>query len=132
MIGNSELRIDCTTDASKVRFLRHALQTFLGVFPFEQEFLEDVLLASGEILANAVEHGGNGAATRIELFAHGERGLLAIDIHDHGTFIERERVSGRGFGLGIVRQIAKSVTIEAEAGTRVRMLFEPPRRPSNA
>jgi hypothetical protein len=125
VIGRSELRIVCLTDRSRVRVLRHALQAFLGAFELEREFLEDVLLASGEVLANAVEHGARQSGEcRVELYAHsGPDGTLAVEILDGGTFIERERVAGRGFGLEIVREIAQSVTIDASRGTRVRMLF---------
>ena len=125
MIGKSELRISCATDASRVRSLRHALEEFLRVFRLDDEFVEDVLLASGEVLANAVEHSAGAEGwSQVELVARGIDGMLAVDISDSGRFIERERVSGRGFGLGIVRQIARSVTIDAREGTRVRMLFD--------
>ena len=142
MIGKSELRISCATAASSVRSLRHALEEFLRVFRLDDEFVEDVLLASGEVLANAVEHGAGAEGwSQVELVARGIDGMLAVDISDSGRFIERERGrqaaarsilralyarerSGRGCGLGIVRQIARSVTIDAREGTRVRMLFD--------
>jgi anti-sigma regulatory factor (Ser/Thr protein kinase) len=128
MIGHSELRIACWTDASRVRSLRHALGEFLKVFNLDQEFVEDVLLASGEVLANAVEHGaGAEGGGMVELVACGRDGMLSVDIRDGGRFIERTRVSGRGFGLGIVRRIAREVEIESADGTRVRMLFEAPK-----
>jgi len=107
--------------------LRHALEEFLNVFDLDQEFVEDVLLASGEVLANAVEHGAGENGGTVELVARGRGGMLAIDIRDGGRFIERARVSGRGFGLGIVRRIARAVEIDSEDGTRVHMLFDAPK-----
>lgn len=127
------MRITCRTGLSQVRRLRHALGAFLDVFALDREFVEDVLLASGEVLANAVEHGARSAAnTSIVLVAHaGPNGMLAIEVSDSGRFVQRDRIEGRGFGLGIVRQIAQSVTIETNDGTHVRMLFEYPQARRN-
>jgi anti-sigma regulatory factor (Ser/Thr protein kinase) len=126
MIGASELRIVCRADAGAVTRLRHALRAFLDVFPFEQEFLEDVVLASGEALANAVEHGADpSGGSDVEIFARcGLDDTLAIGVSDSGRFIEREKLPNRGLGLKIVHAIARSVTIDTARGTRVEMLFD--------
>ena len=132
MIGASELRIVHSADPTAPRQLRHALRAFLDVFAIEAEFLDDVLLAVGEVLANSVEHAyAANARSTIELLARaGKNGTLAIDVYDEGTFIERERLPNRGFGLRIVRAIARTVTIETAEGTRVQMVFDAGRLPA--
>ncbi len=132
MIGASQLRIVRDADPAAPRQLRHALRAFLDVFAIEPEYRDDVLLAVGEVLANAVEHAYE-ASTRatVELVARsGTNGSLAIEVSDEGTFIERERLPNRGFGLRIARAIARSVTIDTAHGTRVRMVFDAGRLPA--
>ena len=126
MIGESELRIVRPAGITVPRQLRHALRAFLDVFAFDADFLDDVLLAVGEVLANSVEHGYDGGSLRnVEMVARsGKNGTLAIEVFDEGTFLERERLPDRGYGLRIVRAIARKVTIETGQGTRVEMLFD--------
>ena len=126
MIGLSELRIVHPADAATPRLVRHALRAFLDVFCLDEVFLDDVLLAVGEVLANSVEHASAGERrSTIEIFARaGENGTLAIEVADDGNFVERERLPDRGFGLRIVRAIARTVTIQTGRGTRVEMLFD--------
>jgi anti-sigma regulatory factor (Ser/Thr protein kinase) len=126
VIGTSELRIVRPADLTAPRQLRHALRAFLDVFALDGDFLEDVLLAVGEVLANSVEHGYDGGSLHnVEIVARaGKNGTLAIEVFDEGTFIERERLPDRGYGLRIVRAIARRVTIETGRGTRVEMLFD--------
>ena len=126
MIGDSELRIVRPAGITVPRQLRHALRAFLDVFAFDADFLDDVLLAVGEVLANSVEHGYDGGSLRnVEMVARsGKNGTLAIEVFDEGTFLERERLPDRGYGLRIVRAIARKVTIETGQGTRVEMLFD--------
>jgi len=126
VIGESELRIVRPAGITVPRQLRHALRAFLDVFAFDADFLDDVLLAVGEVLANSVEHGYDGGSLRnVEMVARsGKNGTLAIEVFDEGTFLERERLPDRGYGLRIVRAIARKVTIETGQGTRVEMLFD--------
>jgi len=126
VIGDSELRIVRPAGITVPRQLRHALRAFLDVFAFDADFLDDVLLAVGEVLANSVEHGYDGGSLRnVEMVARsGKNGTLAIEVFDEGTFLERERLPDRGYGLRIVRAIARKVTIETGQGTRVEMLFD--------
>jgi two-component sensor histidine kinase len=129
VIGRSELRIVCCADTSNVRLLRHALRSFLDVFALERDLLEDILMASGEVLSNAVEHGcDESGRSNVELVARGGKGeTLAIEVSNEGQFLERARLPDRGFGLGIVRAIANNVIVKTGRGTRVEMTFEPSR-----
>jgi len=131
VIGHSELRLNTAADPAAAGPLRHALAAFLAVFDIDPDIRDDILTAVGEALANAVEHAYAGDARYdIELIARVNVNdeTLTIDVCDRGTFIERERRPGRGFGLRIVRAIARSVTIDTEGGTRIQMIFDAPRR----
>lgn len=122
----SELRIYRLAHADTAAPLRHALREFLVALDIETDSIEDILLAVGETLANAVEHAYDGDATgQVELHARVEgEELLSVDVSDEGRFIEREPRSGRGFGLRIVKTVARAVSVEVDGGTRVHMLFD--------
>jgi serine/threonine-protein kinase RsbW len=129
MIGRSELRVACRVDVSTVKLMRQALGSFLAAFVLDRELLEDILLATSEVLANSVEHGrAIEGLSIVELFAYsGDEETIAVVISDDGSFVERERLPHRGFGLTIARAIARKVTIHKQNGTRVEMLFAPAR-----
>jgi serine/threonine-protein kinase RsbW len=123
------LHLRCEASPDRARPLRHALGAFLAAVDVDVAKVEDVLTAVGEALANVVEHAyaqAGASATEMELVAHtDDDSELCIDVVDHGHFLERPPRPHRGFGLRIVRAIAREVSIDAtEGGTRVRMLFD--------
>jgi len=123
----SELRLNRVAHEDVARPMRHALRAFLIALELDANFYEDILTATGEALANAVEHAYHASAPgNVELYADFEGDVLTIDVADGGTFIDRERRPGRGFGLRIVRAIARTVSIETHGGTRVHMVFDVP------
>jgi anti-sigma regulatory factor (Ser/Thr protein kinase) len=130
MTGRSELRLNCMARREAARPMRHAVAAFLVASGCaEGAATDDILTAVGEALANAVEHAyePSGANGEIELYAHlDDERTLAVDVYDRGHFIERTPRPGRGFGLRIVRAIAKSVSIDTDDGTRVHMIFDIP------
>jgi anti-sigma regulatory factor (Ser/Thr protein kinase) len=117
--------------------MRHALGAFLAVHRIDADLSDDILTAVGEALANSVEHAYDelDQPGDVELYARlGADATLAVDVVDGGRFVEHEARPGRGFGLRIVRAIARTVTVERDGGTRVHMLFAAPRekRPARA
>lgn len=134
MSGRCELRLNHAARPGAVRPLRHALRGFLEALELDGELRDDVLTAVGEALANAVEHAYDEREPgTLELYVRtdDETGpALLVDVIDRGRFIDRELRAGRGLGLRIVRAIARTVSIDTEDGTRVRMIFDA--RPSPA
>jgi anti-sigma regulatory factor (Ser/Thr protein kinase) len=103
----------------------------LEVLGFERRVRDDVITAAGEALANAVEHAYAGASEEtqriLELLARVDQsGTLSVDVSDRGSFIAREPLPGRGFGLRIIAAVAGQISIETSEGTRVRMQFSGP------
>jgi len=125
--GGSELRISRDGQGDAPRPLRHALDAFLDALKIETGLREDIVLAVGEAISNAIEHGYCGGATGpVEIYARAPGNqTVVIDVLDRGRFIEREGgTPGRGFGLRIMRAIARSVSIDTQDGTRVSMVFD--------
>lgn len=125
MTGRSELRLNCRARPEVARPMRHAVAAFLAAAGLvDEETRDDVLTAVGEALANAVEHAyANVEENAVELFARLDGDLLAVDVFDRGTFIERAPREGRGFGLRIVEAIANDVRVNVGDGTHVQMTF---------
>jgi serine/threonine-protein kinase RsbW len=132
MLGSSHLRINCPARPESAQPIRHAVAAFLAVFDLDRDFSHDVLTATGEALANAIEHAYTGRdPADIEVHAdYAEPTRLCIDVYDRGEFLERERQPDRGFGIRIVEAIASDVRIERDGGTAVHMEFRPPARPN--
>lgn len=91
---------------------------------------EDATTAAGEALANVVEHAyarSCASETRVlHLLAHFDStGRLSIEVSDQGSFIRRKPASGRGFGLRIIRAVARKINIDTSRGTCVSMIFDP-------
>jgi anti-sigma regulatory factor (Ser/Thr protein kinase) len=127
----SQLRLNCPAQSQYVAPIRHALAAFLEALHFDRSVRDDVTTAAGEALANVVEHayaGCSGKTTRdVRLLAHLDRGgRLRVEIVDRGSFIRREPLPGRGFGLRIIRAIAQQLQIDTTRGTCVSMAFEAP------
>jgi serine/threonine-protein kinase RsbW len=128
MLGTSHLRLNCLARPESAKPIRHAVAAFLAVFELDPDFADDVLTATGEALANAIEHAYAGRdPADIEVHAaYEDQVKLSVDVWDRGDFIERERQPNRGFGIRIVQAIASDVRIETNGGTRVHMEFLPP------
>ncbi len=127
MTGRSELRVNRdTADASTPAQLRHTLDAFLKALDIEPALRDDIIIAVGEAIANAVEHAyETKEAGRVELHVTtDDDNTLLVDVYDRGSFIDRELREGRGLGLQIVRAIARAVSIDTEGGTRIRMVFD--------
>ena len=127
MTGGSELRINRDTrDRGTPKAIRQALGAFLTALRIESPLREDIIIAVGEAIANAVEHAyDTDDPGTVELHALTDaQNTLLVDVYDRGAFIERDLREGRGLGLRIVRAIARAVSIDTEGGTRIRMVFD--------
>jgi len=128
MTGQSELRINRRARGDAARPLRHALSAFMKAKEVEPDSVDDIVTAVGEALANAIEHAySDGDNGKVELFARLDAGgTVVIEVSDQGAFIERGQRQGRGYGLQIVRRIARWVSIDTSSGTTVSMIFDAP------
>ena len=117
-----------TGDRKNVPLARNAIASFARICGFTADEVDDIKLAAGEALSNAVEHGvsdrSNGFSVRcqfedeelsIEIRDNG-RGFEAVDVRD-ATPIEQRN---RGFGIFIMRRLMDAVQFDRN-GTMVRL-----------
>lgn len=122
----AELRLTRVARPSAVKSLRHAFLAFLTANDVSEDCAADIATAVGEALANSAEHAyGDERSGKVEVYARVERESLIVEVADAGVFVERPRREDRGFGLRIIKAVARSVSIERNGGTRVRMVFDP-------
>lgn len=120
------LQVTISADATHLAPARAALRTWLASAGIDHEQAQDVLVAAGEAVTNAIEHGyrnhhGEGAIT---LHAASDVNHLHLTITDGGSWKPKDTVanSHRGRGIQIMRALMEDVDILPETtGTVVRL-----------
>jgi len=119
-----------TSDVLKnVSVTRRGIAGFASDCGFPEEAVDDIKLAAGEALSNAVEHGSARETRRIMVDCSFDGRALTIQVRDEGlgfpmpveigTVIPDAR--GRGFGIFLMRRLMDEVSFERN-GTVVRLV----------
>ena len=105
--------------------VRAALRQWLARCDLTERTAQDVLIAAGEAVANAYEHGSGGASGQpISLSASATGTDLYLTVTDSGRWKDSAPVPGayRGHGLPLMRTLMTEVTVHTDKdGTTVRM-----------
>jgi CheY-like chemotaxis protein/anti-sigma regulatory factor (Ser/Thr protein kinase) len=109
--------------------VRQAMHEWLKAIAIEPALVDDILLATGEAVTNAVEHGSHSDARKtvsIEAFLHPE--TIAFTVSDSGRWAGDSSASlrshRRGRGLTLISGLADRVdTVRTSEGTRVTLEF---------
>ncbi len=107
---------------------RNAVATFAKVCGFPDWEVEDIRLAAGEALSNAVEHGRGRRSPGFAVFCSFEDDELTVEVRDNGPgFGERDperpldpETPPRGYGVYLMRRLMNRVDFE-RGGSLVRM-----------
>jgi PAS domain S-box-containing protein len=102
----------------ELRRLRAALRSWLDGLGLAGDVLDDILLASAEAAANAVEHAyGPGGRGTVQVSAGVAGPTLTVEVSDAGRWRPaRNDDVTRGRGLLIMRSVMDDVTVAAGAG----------------
>jgi len=86
--------------------------------------VDDVLLACGEALDNALEHGMPPIVVQLAWLASLD---LSVEVHDAGPWMTGVSIHDRGLGMPIMTSLMDAVNIDMTHGTTVslRRRFEP-------
>ena len=111
-------------EPSQVPIARSDVRAWLTDVGAPDEAADDILLACGEAVANAVEHAYLGrppGEVEVEL-TQPEPGVVSVLVRDHGHWKEPVAPQHRGRGFGLMRMLMGDVVIDqTPAGTVVRM-----------
>jgi anti-sigma regulatory factor (Ser/Thr protein kinase) len=128
-----ELDVELTGAGELVR-LRRLLGRWAGGHGDGGDDPDDVMIAVGEAVTNALQHGA--PPVRVQAFPDG--GVARVRVHDLGSaavfatagYHRPNTASGGGIGLWLARQLADVVTIHVgTAGTTVELSFPMTGRP---
>jgi PAS domain S-box-containing protein len=119
------LEMDFTADARHVGPSRAALRTWLTQVGVEDDQIQDMLVAAGEAVANAIEHGHRDRPDGlISLRANAVVDGLQVSVIDTGVWKTPRQVPGeyRGRGISLMRCLVQDLSIQSnDSGTTVHM-----------
>jgi hypothetical protein len=119
------LEIDFTADVRHLAPSRAALRSWLSEVGVEPDQIQDMLIATGEAVANAIEHGHRSRPEgTISLRATAVVDGLHVSVIDSGVWKIPHQVPSehRGRGLSLMRCLVQDLSIHSnEAGTTVHM-----------
>ncbi|MGB9303734.1 MAG: SpoIIE family protein phosphatase [Mycobacterium sp.] len=119
------LAMDFAADANHLAPSRSALRTWLTQAGVEPNQITDVLIAAGEAVANAIEHGHRDRPDgTVLLRATAAVDRLQVTVMDNGTWKTPRQVPdiSRGRGIILIRGLMEDFTIHSDdAGTTVHM-----------
>ncbi|WP_035857312.1 SpoIIE family protein phosphatase [Cryptosporangium arvum] len=102
--------------------VRSTFREWLGRAGLRPLDAQNVLIATGEACANAVEHGYRGADGRVRLVASTLGDDLRVTVSDEGSWKDTTGTPHRGHGLPLIRSLMADVTLHTGAtGTTVEM-----------
>jgi serine/threonine-protein kinase RsbW/stage II sporulation protein AB (anti-sigma F factor) len=112
--------------------LRRQVTAYAGALGMPAQRLQELTLAVGEAIANAVIHAYRDAGPgTVDVTAGVRDGAVVVAVRDHGCgLVPRPDSPGLGLGLGVISQIADSLRIRPgdHGGTEVHMTFALPGR----
>ena len=105
--------------------LRADLRLWLESVDVGRDEIDDVLVAVGEAVTNAIEHGHRQDGRTIGFEARRREGEIELIVDDNGTWQaprSEDSDSDRGRGILLMRQLMDDVLLEpGSAGTKVRL-----------
>ena len=101
--------------------MRRALQDWMRRSGVDDDTAYDILVATGEAAANAVEHAYGPGVAEFTFHAGLSDGVLTITVQDEGSW-RPARGSHRGRGIALMKQLMEDVQVDSDAGgTKVTM-----------
>jgi serine phosphatase RsbU (regulator of sigma subunit)/anti-sigma regulatory factor (Ser/Thr protein kinase) len=119
------LDLKIPSDVDSMDLIRDAMRAWLAGDVLERGQTEDVVLATWEACANAIEHAVDPSAEHITVHAEVVDSVVRVVVEDTGTWGAPSQKEDRGLGLRLIRSLMSSVDIvESDEGTRIS--FEKP------
>jgi anti-sigma regulatory factor (Ser/Thr protein kinase)/putative methionine-R-sulfoxide reductase with GAF domain len=118
------LHVHLDSEPSQLAILRRRLERWLAKRDADPPLIYDVLAASGEAAANAIEHAYGPSGGVVHVAGKGTADSIAITVRDFGRW-RPTRAAHRGRGISMMKALAGSVEIEGtEQGTSVNLSWD--------
>jgi anti-sigma regulatory factor (Ser/Thr protein kinase) len=118
------LRVGLRSEPSELATLRRRLERWLGMGGAGPALIHDVLAASGEAAANAIEHAYGPSGGVVHVTGERTADSIAITVLDFGRW-RPPRAPNRGRGIPLMRALAGSMEIErTDHGTSVHLRWD--------
>ncbi|ORA18837.1 ATP-binding protein [Mycobacterium asiaticum DSM 44297] len=132
-VGGSSFAVHLAAAPEHIATFRHELRHWLQGLTLKPAQMHDILLAAGEAVTNAIEHGSRSDATQsVSVEAALHRETVTVVVSDGGRWIESTNApltptQHRGRGLFLMEGLADRLAIDGtDHGTRVTMHFDVP------
>ena len=114
-------RLQLPADPSRLASMRALLRRWLRHLGATERDVAEILTATGEAAANAIEHGSESLERPVEVLGEEDAGEVALSVRDTGSW-RPSRADGRGRGLVMMRALMDHVDVTpAPEGTTVEM-----------
>jgi anti-sigma regulatory factor (Ser/Thr protein kinase) len=104
---------------SAIPQIRRVMRAFLDSAELSADESEDLVLAVCEAATNAVEHAQHPEVPFFDVSAEIGRGVVTVDIRDHGRWLEPTPSRFRGRGLAMMSALADTTVTAGTHGTTV-------------
>jgi GAF domain-containing protein/anti-sigma regulatory factor (Ser/Thr protein kinase) len=102
--------------------VRDAIRVWLQHAPATQSEVHEIVLATWEACANAIEHPDGAANGSFQVLAELENSAVRVSVRDSGRWLPETERPNRGLGLRLIRSVMSSVDIDVtDEGTLVRL-----------
>jgi anti-sigma regulatory factor (Ser/Thr protein kinase) len=116
------LALRLRADLTSMEVVRDAMRTWLTGVALDRRAAEDVVLATWEACANAIEHAVEPAADAVSLQAGVDDGRVRVVVRDSGGWAPASTREDRGLGLPLIESLVSSVQVaRSENGTIVTL-----------
>lgn len=118
------MQLEVPADAQEIGRARRAVAAWATQAGLPPPTVDDVVLATYEALANAVDHAYSTGAGAVSVTAEATDGEVLVVVRDHGHWRPPRPTNARGRGLRLIHQLAHHVTLDRDSdGTTVRMTW---------
>ncbi|MCC6832483.1 MAG: SpoIIE family protein phosphatase [Thermoleophilia bacterium] len=100
---------------------RASVRTWLQDVGVAPEVVDDLVIAVGEALANAVEHAAGDPGRPLDLECLLDDGDAVIRVRDHGTWRPPVATPNRGYGLRMIAALTHEASLASDGGTVLTM-----------
>ena len=121
-VAPQPLHLSIPADLGSLEIVRDALRVWLDPLPLADDDRNDVVLATWEACANAVEHAESPRGALVDVFAELVDSSVRVRVEDSGTWAPPVTRSDRGLGLRLMHAVMTAVRVESNVGgTSVRI-----------